>query len=803
MEITREEYDKLVERVSSLEKDVKQLKLSQGVQTVKGTQINKAALYDSSQPFWSRNAGTNTQGGTKTNSKVELNSDNFNDVVDNIDDYFDRDTPIEPVIRKTKKKVNIEYFLGSGIMGIIAALLIFIGVASLVTMLEGIPSILKVLAMYAVSFLFVLYGYILVRKEKTPFSVSTLGCGVGSIYVATLVGGFAIHGIHEVAAIFIMVLISFITILIAKNIESEQFKLIGFCGISTAVLLVVFSEYRLNLPVILTFLWLYTIYNSLISSDYLKTKNWTFYTIYGVSYTIQNILVGSFAYSLFSAAQDPTYSKDLITSIAKGSGSISSIQTFVVSYNWINLVLVLAILGSIAIINFIKMKSFTLRCRSDIDNSFKMLVNFTNIFIFSYIATIATASYVRGFSGRFMPFGDLFNYRENLIIPAIYLFAFIACYVLLNYTGIREKSKYAYPVYIGVIGLLYFSQIDAFLLNDPYSINDVLYSTSLPIIPINVYIGGIVAILYYVIETYKARKDKDIWSILALFVVTFPLLVGVIVGKVFGYLIALLTFFALLWWASWAERLEDYSISLKKKYKNYSAFYKVVAYYVTIIASAASLYYGLEFIAYENTELFVVLWSSIITLMVVLHQITYLSVDWSKEKIDNIIDIFRLCRCEKDTLDASYTNNFIFHIVFLIFLLFIAIPEIVGFYALLLSVMVLAMVASDLRYIFDNSIVVETEIVIAFYKLMDNYIGYLKYLVTIGLIVMAIISIIAGNKYNFKNFRIYGLSLIFLSAAKLLVFDFSSSGFGAIGLLLAGILCLCVVFIYNKGNKGD
>jgi cbb3-type cytochrome oxidase subunit 3 len=86
---------------------------------------------------------------------------------------------------------------------------------------------------------------------------------------------------------------------------------------------------------------------------------------------------------------------------------------------------------------------------------------------------------------------------------------------------------------------------------------------------------------------------------------------------------------------------------------------------------------------------------------------------------------------------------------------------------------------------------------------MDNYIGDVKYLVTIGLIVMAIISIIAGNKYNFKNFRIYGLSLIFLSAAKLLVFDFSSSGLGAVGMLLAGILCLCVVFIYNKGNKGD
>ena len=72
---------------------------------------------------------------------------------------------------------------------------------------------------------------------------------------------------------------------------------------------------------------------------------------------------------------------------------------------------------------------------------------------------------------------------------------------------------------------------------------------------------------------------------------------------------------------------------------------------------------------------------------------------------------------------------------------------------------------------------------------------------SIALIIIAIISIMAGNRYNFRNFRIYGLSLAIFSVFKLIVFDIRETGSKAVGMLFAGVLCLVIVYLYNKGSK--
>ena len=768
MEVTKQEYEELLNRITKLEEEVHGLKAAKSMSqkdTVKNPfGINSAALHDATQPFLYRNV----ESAGKTS---DVN-------VDDIDDYFDRDIGVEAPIKKTRKPINIEYILGSGLMGIIASVLIFIGVASIVGMLGDVPALIKVGVMYTISFIFTLYGYILVKRNKTPYAISTLGCGFGAIYVSTLVGSFGIHGFNEIIAVCIMIVISFITAIVAKGINSEQFKLIGFSGMSVAVLLVVCSKYRLNLPVVLVFLWLYTLYNLMISSKYLETKNWTFYTMYGISYTIQNALVISFAYSLHQAAINPTNSFDLFTEIMRtGSSSIAFAPIYVISYNELNILLSILILISLSIINFVKMQTFTDRCRKDIDNTFKILLNFTNIFIFMMFAITQVAYFV----------GEWDNILLNDILKdAVYLYGFITGYILLNFTGIVEKSKYAYPIYIGIIGATYFGCTDNI-------------AASLLIIP------------FFLVETYKARRRKGasplikipspIVSILALVMVAIVSMFHILFAPSIMYLIALILFSAYIWLCAWKERLEAYSIKLDKSYKDLTLFYKIIGYYTYLIAETALIIYmGVNDILTD--EPLFALWSVLTAILIVLHQITYISADWNKEKIDRGIDIFRLCRCSSESLDGSYSNNFVFHLIYLAVLLLL-LQEITGISGVIVAMTVLAVISADLRFIFEKSIIVETEIVVAFYRILDTYIGSYKYLISVCLIILAIISILAGNKYKFKNFRIYGLTLVLLSATKLVVFDFMTTGIGAIGTIVAGILCLGIVFIYNKGNRDN
>ena len=78
-----------------------------------------------------------------------------------------------------------------------------------------------------------------------------------------------------------------------------------------------------------------------------------------------------------------------------------------------------------------------------------------------------------------------------------------------------------------------------------------------------------------------------------------------------------------------------------------------------------------------------------------------------------------------------------------------------------------------------------------------------KILFSILLLCIAIIAILTGFKLNLKSLRIYGLGLTMMSVVKLILFDVDySSTLGTVAaLMVCGVLCFIINFIYNMLSK--
>ena len=78
-----------------------------------------------------------------------------------------------------------------------------------------------------------------------------------------------------------------------------------------------------------------------------------------------------------------------------------------------------------------------------------------------------------------------------------------------------------------------------------------------------------------------------------------------------------------------------------------------------------------------------------------------------------------------------------------------------------------------------------------------------NYIISISTLLFAIISIIAGFKFFFKSFRIYGLTLSLISVAKLILVDISyDNTLGhALSFFVCGVLCFVISMIYHLIDK--
>lgn len=155
-------------------------------------------------------------------------------------------TPL--IADKNKNNISFENNIGKNIMGILASILIFIGVSSFVLLVyPDLSDIVKFILMYLFSLSVLGLGYWRVIKNSNNFSKAILSCGVGLVFISLLLSHFYFGYINQIVLFFLMLLWSGFSYLLYRKVKSSLFLIISYIGFSFSLLLGSLSEYGENL----------------------------------------------------------------------------------------------------------------------------------------------------------------------------------------------------------------------------------------------------------------------------------------------------------------------------------------------------------------------------------------------------------------------------------------------------------------------------------------------------------------------------------------------------------------------------
>lgn len=137
-----------------------------------------------------------------------------------------------PASRDAKKKEkNLENVVGRNLMGILASILIFIGMILFATVAyEAFSNAARVFFIYAVSGVLLLIGLAGMRKNRNAFYLSLAGCGAGAVYISLFLTYGYFELINGVLLYLLLGVWSFIVFFLGGK-GSLLFKTIGQSGI--------------------------------------------------------------------------------------------------------------------------------------------------------------------------------------------------------------------------------------------------------------------------------------------------------------------------------------------------------------------------------------------------------------------------------------------------------------------------------------------------------------------------------------------------------------------------------------------
>lgn len=216
-----------------------------------------------------------------------------------------------PSFDSFKSKGDLEANIGKNVMGILASLLIFIGIASFVVFVfQDMSEILKCALMWVFSFGLLGLGLWRVEKSKNGFSLSLSGCGIGAVFISILLSYFYFNFLTSQLLLFgLLVGWSAIVLLLSKRYESDIFVIISYIGFYIALLLGAWSDMVLvgdpvntvAIMVILHSIFIYLIGSKNIPISELFYKIFPFVSLLGSFILILNI--GNADYYIWSVFQ--------------------------------------------------------------------------------------------------------------------------------------------------------------------------------------------------------------------------------------------------------------------------------------------------------------------------------------------------------------------------------------------------------------------------------------------------------------------------------------------------------------------
>lgn len=131
---------------------------------------------------------------------------------------------------------SIENVLGTRVLGILAALLVFAGLVFLaILMVPMLSDEVRCAAMFVISGALATAGAFVTERKKTPFSLALLGCGLGSVFVSLIVAYVYFGFLGDVLALALMLAWLGACTLLAKRHKSVALAVVEQLGMAISV----------------------------------------------------------------------------------------------------------------------------------------------------------------------------------------------------------------------------------------------------------------------------------------------------------------------------------------------------------------------------------------------------------------------------------------------------------------------------------------------------------------------------------------------------------------------------------------
>ena len=729
-----------------------------------------------------------------------------------------------------KPKGDLEANIGKNVMGILASLLIFIGIASFVVFVfQDMSEILKCALMWVFSFGLLGLGLWRVEKSKNGFSLSLSGCGIGAVFISLLLSYFYFNLLTSQLLLFgLLVGWSGIVLGLSKRYESNIFVIISYIGFYIALLLGAWSDMVLigepvntiGLMLILHSVFVLFIGSRKIPVSELLYKIFPFVSLFGSFVLILNI--GNADYIVWSAFQLESVILTLAMLCQMGALFVY-IKNLCVGEVKVTQPLLTAVLLFTIIVNTTGFGVLSSNYYSEVDTEplFHTLLETEEekneqVIYFDYSDDYDYKMYreyeEKGIDVRYAhrnENGKFEIHNENAV--SVFLLLSAVCHlVFIEWLRLKEKYPIARNVCLyGLTGLLaivcstnMFATIATIMgtviLASAllwYGRNDKsVFKASLIVYFIGLFAGCMESSMSYLDNFF------GFYCVFAVLHILYLGFAGMVLknnyhlsNKAWYYVIGIISLLCI------TNIFADYISNISAD--AYRVFYEASLQDKVFIQAPGS-YYEQEMYQFLNYDLTWVINFVVLSIIGLFIKLSSFCQNWN--------NVNGLRKSDGEKLDFVYNlNNGLNCIMLLIGVTLLHDMESIGivqFFVIMLSSLLCFIGSRELlsrdKRILEYYVGIKATLFInlSMAVFIDSELGYIYSIVCL---LIAVASIVIGFRNELKSFRLYGLILSLCSVLKLVMIDISyDNSLGRIfSFIGAGLLCFAIVWIYNKMSE--
>lgn len=133
---------------------------------------------------------------------------------------------IQPAV--PKKKGNVEFAIGAGVLGIIGILFVLVAFVLLgITYMNGLA---KGISLYGICLIVLLISELVLNKKMPKFAVAITALGISGLYLSTMLNYLYLQNFNSYVAMGAAVAISVFAVFLSRKKDSGTIKIISFAG---------------------------------------------------------------------------------------------------------------------------------------------------------------------------------------------------------------------------------------------------------------------------------------------------------------------------------------------------------------------------------------------------------------------------------------------------------------------------------------------------------------------------------------------------------------------------------------------